>query len=120
MAALSVLAPPQLGAKHAGKGEFNEPNHAAAVPGVPAYKPVTGLTGQLRSIGADTMEALMNLWIADFQALYPDIKFSMEAKASGTAGPALTGGTADLRPVAREKLPGGEQEFVGQFRYKPL
>jgi phosphate transport system substrate-binding protein len=43
----------------------------------------------------------------------------MEAKASGTAGPALTNGTADLGPVAREMLPGEEEEFVKKFGYQP-
>lgn len=106
-------------AQHAVKGEFIEPNHASPVTGIPAYKAVAGISGHLQSIGADTMETLMKYWIEDFQKLYPDIKFDMEAKASGTAGPALTNGTADLGPVAREMLPGEEQEFEKKFGYKP-
>jgi phosphate transport system substrate-binding protein len=105
--------------QHAVKGEFQETNHAKPFPGIPAYKPVAGLTGQLRSVGADTMETLMKYWIEDFQKLYPGIKIDMEAKASGTAGPALTNGTADLGPVAREMLPAEEQEFEKKFGYKP-
>ena len=116
---LTLLCAP-LFAQHAVKGEFNETNHASAVPGIPAYKPVSGLSGQLRSVGADTMEALMKLWIEDFQKLHPNIKWSMEAKASGTAGPALSAGLAELGPVAREMLPAEEEEFVKKFGYKPL
>ena len=104
-------------AQHAVKGEFNETNHAKPVTGIPAYKPVPSLSGHLQSIGADTMETLMKYWIEDFQKIYPNIKMDMEAKASGTAGPALTAGKADLGPVAREMLPAEEQEFEKKFGY---
>jgi phosphate binding protein len=107
-------------AQHAVKGEFQETFHAQPFAGVPAYTPVGSLSGQLRSVGADTMETLMKYWIADFQKIYPAVTISMEAKASGTAGPALTNGSADLGPVAREMLPKEEQAFTAKFGYKPL
>ena len=106
-------------AQHAVKGEFTETNRAKPVVGIPAYKPVAPLSGHLQSIGADTMETLMKYWIEDFQKLYPDVKIDMEAKASGTAGPALSSGKAELGPVAREMLPAEEQEFEKKFGYKP-
>ena len=106
-------------AQHAVKGEFHEPNHAAAFAGVPAYKPAASLSGHLQSVGADTMETLMKYWIEDFQKIYPGVKIDMEAKASGTAGPALSEGKADLGPVAREMLPAEEQQFEKTFGYKP-
>jgi phosphate transport system substrate-binding protein len=115
----AILLAAQAQAQHAVKGEFKETNHAQPVAGIPAYKPVSGLSGHLQSIGADTMETLVKYWIEDFQKIYPDVKVDMEAKASGTAGPALTNGTADLGPVAREMLPGEEEEFVKKFGYKP-
>ncbi len=106
-------------AQHAIKGQFKETFHAAAVPGVPPYQPVPSLSGHLRSVGADTMETLSRLWIEDFKKLYPEVTFDLEAKASGTAGPALTAGQADLGPVAREMLPGEEHAFEARFGYKP-
>jgi phosphate transport system substrate-binding protein len=109
----------QAVAQHAVKGEFQESNHAKPFAGIPAYKPVASLSGHLQSIGADTMEALVKYWIEDFQKLYPNVKIDMEAKASGTAGPALTEGKADLGPVAREMLPAEEQQFENKFGYKP-
>jgi phosphate transport system substrate-binding protein len=114
----SLLAS-QVQAQHAVKGEFKETNHAKPFGGVPAYKPVASLSGHLQSIGADTMETLMTFWIEDFQKIYPNVKIDMEAKASGTAGPALTSGKAQLGPVAREMLPAEEQEFEKKFGYKP-
>jgi phosphate transport system substrate-binding protein len=107
-------------AQHAVKGEFKETNHAKPVTGFSTYKPVASLSGHLQSVGADTMEVLMKYWIEDFQKLYPDVKIDMEAKASGTAGPALTNGKADLGPVAREMLPVEEQQFEKQFGYEPF
>ena len=115
-----LLLPFASQAQHAVKGEFKETNHAKPIAGIPDYKPVASLSGHLQSIGADTMETLMKYWIEDFQKLYPDVKFDMEAKASGTAGPALSNGKADLGPVAREMLPAEEQEFEKKFGYKPF
>jgi phosphate transport system substrate-binding protein len=116
--AVTLLAS-QAVAQHAVKGEFHETNHAKPFAGIPPYKPVASLSGHLQSIGADTMETLMTYWIEDFQKLYPNVKIGMEAKASGTAGPALTEGKADLGPVAREMLPAEEQQFEKKFGYKP-
>jgi len=115
----ALLAVPAL-AQHAIKGQFVEPNHAKPFAGIPAYTPGASLSGHLQSVGADTMETLMRYWIADFEKIYPNIKIDMEAKASGTAGPALTEGRADLGPVAREMLPAEEQQFEKKFGYKPL
>src|SRR6202158_174163 len=97
----AMFAASQSHAQHAVKGEFKETNHAQPVAGIPAYKPVPSLSGHLQSVGADTMETLMKYWIEDFQKLYPDVKIDMEAKASGTPGPELTSGKADVGPVAR-------------------
>jgi phosphate transport system substrate-binding protein len=117
--ALSLAVVPLL-AQHAVKGEFKETRHATAQPGVPVYKPSSAMKGHLTSIGADTMESLMQFWIEDFKKLQPGVTFDMEAKASGTAGPALTAGKAQLGPVAREMLPAEEKEFTSKFNYPPF
>lgn len=117
---LAAFATLPLLAQHAVKGEFQETMHAQAQPGLPSYKASSALSGHLTSIGADTMETLMNLWIADFAKVQPGVKFDIEAKASGTAGPALTAGKAQLGPVAREMLPDEEKEFVSKFGYQPF
>jgi len=105
---------------HAQHKAYHETNHATLEPGIPAYTPVKGLSGELVSVGADTMESLMKLWIEDFDKVYPDVHFTMEAKASGTAGPALTAGRAQLGPVAREMLPAEEDAFKQKYGYEPL
>jgi len=115
--ALVCLATLSLQAQHKA---YHETNHASMPSGVPAYTPVDGISGPLASVGADTMESLMKLWIDSFTKLYPGIHFTMEAKASGTAGPALTAGTAQLGPVAREMLPAEEEAFKRKYGYEPL
>jgi phosphate transport system substrate-binding protein len=100
--------------------KFNETFHAKANPDLPVYKSSTTLSGSMKSVGADTMEELMKLWIADFHKMYPDVSIDMEAKASGTAGPALTEGTAQIGPVAREMLPNEIAPFQQKFGYVPF
>jgi phosphate transport system substrate-binding protein len=117
---VALFATLPLIAQDAKHPAFHETNHAKAPAGLTAYKPVKGLSGQLRSVGADTMEAITKNWLDGFAKLYPDVKFTMEAKASGTAGPALVDQTADLGPVAREMLPNEVEPFVKKYGYKPF
>jgi len=51
---------------------------------------------------------------------YPRLSVTMEARASGTGGPALVEGRAHLAPVGRELLPAEEKAFVAKFGYHPL
>jgi phosphate transport system substrate-binding protein len=117
---VAMLAPRILLAQDAKHPAFHETNHAKAPAGLTAYKPVKSLSGQLHSVGADTMQAITKNWIEGFTKIYPDVKISMEAKASGTAGPALVDGSADMGPVAREMLPNEVAPFVKKYGYKPF
>jgi len=38
---------------------------------LPAYQPVGGISGQLKSVGSDTLNNEMELWAKGFEALYP-------------------------------------------------
>ena len=114
---LAVLSTCVIAAEHP---KYNETLHAKASPNLPAYKKSSDISGTIRSVGADTMEDVMNLWIADFTKIYPDVKFEMQAKASGTAAPALTDGSADIGPVAREILPNEVEPFQQKFGYTPF
>lgn len=115
VASTSVLV-----AQHAIKGEFQENLHAKVDPSLASYKPATSVKGEIRSIGADTMEELTKLWIAGFTKFQPGATFTVEAKASGTAVPALTEGKADIGPCAREVLPPELGPFRQKFGYEPF
>jgi phosphate transport system substrate-binding protein len=109
-----------LAAQHAIKGEFHENLHARLDPALASYKPATSVKGEIRSVGADTMEELTKLWIAGFSEVQPGATFTVEAKASGTAVPALTDGKADIGPCAREVLPPELGPFQKKFGYEPF
>jgi phosphate transport system substrate-binding protein len=66
------------------------------------------------------MEELTKLWIAGFSKVQPGATFTVEAKASGTAVPALTDGKAEIGPCAREVLPPELGPFQKKFGYEPF
>lgn len=114
---LSVLCVCAGAAEHP---KFNETLHAKTSPDLPVYKKADPISGTIRSVGADTMEDLMKLWMDDFKKIYPNVSFEMQAKASGTAAPALTDGSADIGPVAREILPNEAAPFQQKYGYEPF
>src|SRR5262245_2532495 len=66
------------------------------------YKPVSGVSGNLNSVGSDTLSNLVTFWAEGFSALYPNVNIQMETKGSSSAPPALIEGTAQLGPMSRE------------------
>ncbi len=66
--------------------------------GIPGYQKTSGVSGNLNSIGSDTLNNLMTLWAEGFQKQYPNVKIQIEGKGSSTAPPALIAGTAQLGP----------------------
>lgn len=96
------------------------PVFAASVdPDLPVYTPVSGVSGNLDSIGSDTLNNLMTLWAESFQAIYPNVHIQIEGKGSSTAPPALIEGTAQLGPMSREMKNTEIDKFEERFGYKP-
>lgn len=83
------------------------------------YEVVAGISGNLNSIGSDTLNNLMTHWGEEFQKLYPSCKVQVEGKGSATAPPALAKGTAQLGPMSREMKDTEVDEFEKKFGYKP-
>lgn len=88
-------------------------------PALPSYTPVSGISGNLDSIGSDTLNNLMTLWAEAFKAIYPNVNIQIEGKGSSTAPPALIEGTAQLGPMSREMKPTEEDQFEQRYGYKP-
>ena len=88
-------------------------------PALPAYKPVSGVSGNLSSIGSDTLNNLMTLWAEAFQKFYPNARIQIEGKGSSTAPPALISGTAQLGPMSREMKGTEVDGFERKHGYKP-
>jgi len=100
--------------------EFQETLHATVDPRIPPYQPVKDLSGNLMSVGTDTMETVMKMWIEGFTKLYPKVTINQEAKGSMTAEPALTAGRAQLAPLSRELMPEELARFKKRYGYEPL
>ena len=83
------------------------------------YKPVSGVSGNLKSIGSDTLNNLMTLWSEGFRGQYPSVRIEIEGKGSSTAPPALIAGTAQFGPMSREMKGAEVDEFEKKFGYKP-
>ena len=88
-------------------------------PKLPEYRAVAGVSGNLKSIGSDTMNNEMALWAEGFQRFYPNVKIEIEGKGSSTAPPALIAGTAQFGPMSRKMKEQEIDAFEKRFGYKP-
>lgn len=93
--------------------------HAAVDPKLPEYKVATGVSGNVNSIGSDTLNNLMTLWAEDFKKLYPNVNIQIQGAGSSTAPPALTEGTANFGPMSRTMKAEEIQAFEAKYGYKP-
>lgn len=88
-------------------------------PAIPSYKAVSGISGNLNSIGSDTLNNLMTLWAEGFKKFYPNVNIQIEGKGSSTAPPALIEGTAQLGPMSRPMRGTEIDQFEAKYGYKP-
>ena len=88
-------------------------------PGLQPYRTVSGVSGNLSSVGSDTLNNLMTHWAETFSRFYPNAKVQIEGKGSSTAPPALIAGTAQLGPMSREMKGTEVDQFEKKFGYKP-
>jgi len=86
---------------------------------LPAYKPASGVSGNLSSVGSDTLNNVMTLWAETFNKFYPSARVQIEGKGSSTAPPALISGTAQLGPMSREMKATEIDQFEKKYHYKP-
>jgi len=89
-------------------------------PKLPSYKVVQGVSGNLKSVGSDTMNNEMALWAEGFKKMYPNVQIEIEGKGSSTAPPALTAGTAHFGPMSRAMKEKELDDFEKAFGYKPV
>lgn len=86
---------------------------------IPYYKKVSGVSGNLNSIGSDTMNNFLALWLEDFKKYYPNVNIQIEDKGSDTAPPALISGTSQLGPMLRKMKNVEVDKFEKKFGYNP-
>ncbi|MGE8303683.1 MAG: phosphate ABC transporter substrate-binding protein PstS [Pseudomonas kermanshahensis] len=92
---------------------------AAVDPAIPTYTKTTGVSGNLSSVGSDTLANLMTLWAEAYKKEYPNVNIQIQAAGSSTAPPALTEGTANLGPMSRKMKDVELQAFEQKYGYKP-
>jgi phosphate transport system substrate-binding protein len=86
---------------------------------LPDYQRTSGVSGNLSSVGSDTLANLMTLWAEEYKRLYPNVNIQIQAAGSSTAPPALTEGTSNLGPMSRKMKDKELQKFEEKFGYKP-
>ncbi|OLU16464.1 phosphate-binding protein [Pseudomonas sp. PA15(2017)] len=92
---------------------------AAVDPALPTYEKTSGVSGNLSSVGSDSLANLMTLWAESYKQSYPNVNIQIQAAGSSTAPPALTEGTANLGPMSRAMKDSEIQAFEQKYGYKP-
>jgi len=88
-------------------------------PSIAGYQRVSGVSGNLNSIGSDTLNNLMTYWAEGYKKSYPNVNIQIEGKGSTTAPPALIEGTSQLGPMSREMKGAEIDRFEAKYGYKP-
>lgn len=86
---------------------------------LPSYQKASGVSGNISSVGSDTLANLMTLWAEEFKRNYPNVNIQIQAAGSSTAPPALTEGTSNLGPMSRKMKDKELEAFEKKFGYKP-
>lgn len=86
---------------------------------LPEYQKTEGVSGNLASVGSDSMNNLMTYWAEEFKKSYPNVNVQVEGKGSSTAPPALIAGTAQFGPMSRPMKKQEIDDFEKKFGYPP-
>jgi len=87
---------------------------------IPTYAKASGVSGNLSSVGSDTLANLMTLWAEEFKRIYPNVNIQIQAAGSSTAPPALTEATSNLGPMSRKMKDKELDAFEKKYGYKPV
>ena len=80
------------------------------------YTAASGVSGNLSSVGSDTLANLMTLWAEEYKGFYPNINIQIQAAGSSTAPPAYQSpyppGEPDLVAPSPESLSAPRQSAL--------
>jgi phosphate transport system substrate-binding protein len=88
-------------------------------PNLPSYERVSGISGNLSSVGSDTLNNLMTLWAEEFAKFYPNVNIQIQGAGTSTAPPALIEGTSNFGPMSRPMRDSESRAFEEKFGYPP-
>ena len=86
---------------------------------LPEYKVASGVSGNLSSVGSDTLANLMTLWAEEYKRAYPNVNIQIQAAGSSTAPTGLTEATSNLGPMSRKMKDKEIEAFENRYGYKP-
>jgi len=92
---------------------------SASASELPSYQKVSGISGNLSSVGSDTLANMMTFWAEEFKTNYPNINIQIQAAGSSTAPPSLTEGTSQFGPMSRKMKSKEIEAFEKHYGYKP-
>ncbi len=98
---------------------FSATSIAAIDPSLPTYQKSSGVSGNLSSVGSDTLANMMTLWAEEYKEMYPNVNIQIQAAGSSTAPPALTEGTSQFGPMSRKMKPNEVEAFEKHYGYQP-
>ncbi len=88
-------------------------------PELPSYQRVSGISGNLSSVGSDTLNNLMTLWAEEFAKYYPNVNIQIQGAGTSTAPPALIEGTSNFGPMSRTMRDSEVRGFEERYGYPP-
>ncbi len=86
---------------------------------LPDYQKIATLSGNVTSIGSDTLAAMFSLWSEAFKTFYPNVNIQVQASGSSTAAPALTQGMAQFGSMSRPMRLKELEAFEAEYGYRP-
>jgi phosphate transport system substrate-binding protein len=84
---------------------------------LPNYQRVSGISGNLSSVGSDTLNNLMTLWAEEFAKFYPNVNIQIQGAGTSTAPPALIEGTSNFGPMSRPMRDSEQRGFEERHGY---
>ncbi|GAA04857.1 phosphate binding family protein [Photobacterium leiognathi subsp. mandapamensis svers.1.1.] len=96
-------------------GTYAQTSDVALMP----YKRVSGISGNLSSVGSDTLANLMTYWAEEFKRRYPNVNIQIQTAGSSTAPTALVEATAQIGPMSRMMKTKEVEAFEQEYGYKP-
>nr|WP_305818869.1 phosphate ABC transporter substrate-binding protein PstS family protein [Photobacterium leiognathi] len=96
-------------------GAYAQMSDVALMP----YKRVSGISGNLSSVGSDTLANLMTYWAEEFKRRYPNVNIQIQTAGSSTAPTALVEATAQIGPMSRMMKTKEVEAFEQEYGYKP-
>ena len=87
--------------------------------GLPDYVKSSGISGNISSVGSDTLSNLMTLWAEEFKRNYPGVNIQIQSAGSATSPPAMSQGTSNLGPMSRLMKDNEIEDFEQHHGYKP-